>query len=75
MTSIFDLQLQREGLWTLRTKYEFLIYFFDLDPFIPPEYMVYMFKYDSTHGKFKGEVAAKDGKLYVNGKEIAVFTE
>ncbi|CAF4509388.1 unnamed protein product [Rotaria socialis] len=45
------------------------------DPFIPAEYMVYMFKYDSTHGRFKGEVSAKDGKLIVNGKEISVFTE
>lgn len=45
------------------------------DPFIPADYMVYMFKYDSTHGKFKGEVTHKDGKLVVNGKEIAVFTE
>jgi len=45
------------------------------DPFIPADYMVYMFKYDSTHGKFKGEVSTKDGKLIVNGKEIAVYTE
>lgn len=45
------------------------------DPFIGLDYMVYMFKYDSTHGKFKGTVDAKDGKLVVNGKEIAVFGE
>jgi len=45
------------------------------DPFIPADYMVYMFKYDSTHGKFKGEVSHKDGKLIVNGQEISVFTE
>jgi glyceraldehyde 3-phosphate dehydrogenase len=37
--------------------------------------MAYMFKYDSTHGQFKGEVSHKDGKLIVNGQEIAVFTE
>jgi len=43
------------------------------DPFIPVDYMAYMFKYDSTHGKFKGEVSHKDGKLVVNGQEIAVF--
>ena len=37
--------------------------------------MVYMFKYDSTHGKFKGEVK-EDGKfLYVNGMKITVFME
>jgi glyceraldehyde 3-phosphate dehydrogenase len=34
-----------------------------------------MFKYDSTHGKFKGEVSIKDNKLVVNGKEIAVYNE
>lgn len=43
------------------------------DPFIDLEYMVYMFKYDSTHGRFKGTVEAKDGKLVVNGHAITVF--
>lgn len=37
------------------------------DPFIGLDYMVYMFKYDSTHGRFKGEVKAEDGCLVVNG--------
>ncbi len=37
--------------------------------------MVYMFKYDSTHNRFKGELSHKDGKFIVNGKPIAVFTE
>jgi glyceraldehyde 3-phosphate dehydrogenase len=45
------------------------------DPFINVEYMVYLFKYDSTHGRFKGTVEAKDGKLVVNGNAIAVFCE
>merc|ERR1711973_463267 len=45
------------------------------DPFIPLDYMVYMFKYDSTHGQFRGEVK-EDGKfLYVNGNKITVFNE
>jgi glyceraldehyde 3-phosphate dehydrogenase len=34
-----------------------------------------MFKYDSTHGRFKGTVEAKDGKLVVNGKAISVYSE
>ncbi|KAJ7686772.1 glyceraldehyde-3-phosphate dehydrogenase [Mycena rosella] len=45
------------------------------DPFIDLEYMVYMFKYDSVHGRFKGTVEAKDGKLIINGKPVAVFGE
>lgn len=34
-----------------------------------------MFKYDSTHGRFKGDVSAKDGKLVVNGHAISVYGE
>ena len=45
------------------------------DPFIDLEYMVYMIKYDTIHGRFDGTVELTDGKLYVNGKEISVFGE
>lgn len=45
------------------------------DPFIDLEYMVYMFKYDSVHGRFKGTVETKDGKLIINGKSINVYGE
>jgi len=45
------------------------------DPFMDLEYMVYMFKYDSTHGQFTGELGHKNGKLIINGQEIAVFAE
>jgi len=45
------------------------------DPFMDPEYMVYMLKYDSTHGRFPGEVHTAGGKLIVNGKTIEVFVE
>lgn len=45
------------------------------DPFIGLDYMVYMFKYDSTHGRFKGEVKAEGDKLVVNGQKITVFSE
>jgi glyceraldehyde 3-phosphate dehydrogenase len=39
------------------------------------DYMVYLFKYDSTHGRYKGTVEAKDGKLVIDGKAISIFTE
>lgn len=45
------------------------------DPFIGLDYMVYMFKYDSTHGRFKGEVKHENGFLYVDGNQIQVFAE
>lgn len=45
------------------------------DPFIGIEYMVYLFKYDSTHGRFKGEVSVDGDVLIVNGNKIKVFSE
>ena len=43
------------------------------DPFIDPDYMVYMLKYDTVHGRFQGEAYAKDDAIVVNGKEIKVY--
>ncbi|MBU0677068.1 MAG: type I glyceraldehyde-3-phosphate dehydrogenase, partial [Verrucomicrobia bacterium] len=43
------------------------------DPFIDADYMEYMLKYDTVHGRFKGETGVKDGKFTVNGKEIATY--
>ncbi len=43
------------------------------DPFIDPEYMVYMLTYDTVHGHFKGSVSAKENAIIVNGREIAVY--
>ena len=45
------------------------------DPFIPTDYMAYMLKYDSVHGRFDGTIEAGDGELIVNGKTIKVFNE
>ena len=45
------------------------------DPFIDLDYMVYMVKYDTIHGKFQGDVKAENGKLVVNGKAISVYAE
>ena len=45
------------------------------DPFISPDYAEYMFKFDSLHGEFQGEVSHNDTSLIVNGKEIKFFSE
>ena len=39
------------------------------------DYMAYMLKYDSTHGRFKGDVAVEGGMLIVNGRPIRVTSE
>ena len=43
-----------------------------INDLIDVDYMAYMLKYDSTHGRFNGTVEVKDGKLIVNGKSIRV---
>ena len=40
-----------------------------------PDYLVYMAKYDSVHGQFKGTVEYKNGHLIVNGKKIPLSSE
>lgn len=43
------------------------------DPFIDVEYMMYMLKYDSAHGRFQGKMEEKDGKLVVDGHVVTVY--
>jgi len=45
------------------------------DPFIPVDYMKYMFYYDTVHGRYPGTVTVDNGKLIVDGKPIAVSNE
>lgn len=45
------------------------------DPFMDLNYMVYLFKYDSVHGVYPGEVSAQDGNLVIDGNVVRVFTE
>ncbi|KAK5780428.1 type I glyceraldehyde-3-phosphate dehydrogenase PWA37_002602 [Arxiozyma heterogenica] len=45
------------------------------DPFIANDYAAYMFKYDSTHGRYPGEVSHDDKNLIVDGHKIAVYQE
>ncbi|ODQ66541.1 glyceraldehyde-3-phosphate dehydrogenase [Nadsonia fulvescens var. elongata DSM 6958] len=45
------------------------------DPFISVDYAAYMFKYDSTHGKYKGEVTHSADGIVIDGKAIRVFQE
>ncbi|GGZ74050.1 glyceraldehyde-3-phosphate dehydrogenase [Ignatzschineria indica] len=46
-----------------------------INDLIDVDYMAYMLKYDSTHGRFNGTVEVEDGHLVVNGKKIRVTSE
>lgn len=46
-----------------------------INDLLEPEYMAYMLKYDSTHGRFKGDVAVEGNQLVVNGKGIRLTAE
>ena len=61
----FQAALEKEGVEVIAIN----------DPFIEADYMAYMMKYDTIHGKFDGEVKAENGNLIVNGKEIKVYNE
>ena len=61
----FQAALKKEGVEVIAIN----------DPFITADYMAYMTKYDTVHGKFEGTVEGKEGVLTVNGNDIKVFNE
>ena len=46
-----------------------------INDLLEPDYLAYMLRYDSVHGRFKGDVSGKDGHLVVNGKTIRLTAE
>jgi glyceraldehyde 3-phosphate dehydrogenase len=46
-----------------------------INDLLEPDYLAYMLKYDSVHGRFKGEVSIEGGQLVVNGKKIRLTQE
>jgi len=46
-----------------------------INDLLDADYLAYMLKYDSVHGRFNGEVADKDGNLVVDGKTIRLTAE
>jgi len=46
-----------------------------INDLIDVDYLAYMLRYDSTHGRFQGEVAVENGQLVVNGKAIRITAE
>ena len=46
-----------------------------INDLLEPDYLAYMLRYDSVHGRFDGDVQVKDGNLVVNGKTIRLTAE
>ena len=46
-----------------------------INDLLEPDYLAYMLRYDSVHGRFAGEVSIQDGALIVNGKTIRLTQE
>jgi glyceraldehyde 3-phosphate dehydrogenase len=46
-----------------------------INDLLEPDYLAYMLKYDSVHGRFKGEVSVEGNKLIVNGRKIRLTQE
>jgi glyceraldehyde 3-phosphate dehydrogenase len=46
-----------------------------INDLLEPDYLAYMLKYDSVHGRFKGDVAVDGNTLVVNGKRIRLTQE
>ena len=51
------------------------IEFVGINDLLAPDYMAYMLKYDTIHGKFPGEISYTDDSIVVNGRKIRVFSE
>jgi glyceraldehyde 3-phosphate dehydrogenase len=46
-----------------------------INDLLEPDYLAYMLKYDSVHGRFKGDVSVDGATLVVNGKRIRLTAE
>src|SRR6185437_4031046 len=46
-----------------------------INDLLEPDYLAYMLRYDSVHGRFKGEVSIENGQLVVNGNRIRLTQE
>lgn len=45
------------------------------DPGMTPDYMAYMLRYDTMHGRFQGDISYDDTSITVNGKKIMVYAK
>ena len=62
---VFRIAMQREDIQVVAVN----------DPFVSPDYMAYMLKYDSVHGRFGGSIEYTENSLTVDGMEVKCFGE
>ncbi|MBS4164259.1 Glyceraldehyde-3-phosphate dehydrogenase [Candidatus Protochlamydia amoebophila] len=46
-----------------------------INDLVPADNLAYLLKFDSTHGRFKGEIKVEENAIHVNGKKILIFSE
>ena len=46
-----------------------------INDLLEPDYLAYMLRYDSVHGRFKGDIAVDGNNLVINGKKIRLTAE
>ena len=46
-----------------------------INDLVPPENLAYLFKFDSTHRHYEGDVYSIDGNIIIDNRSIAVFSE
>lgn len=49
--------------------------FVAINDLVPPDNLAYLFKYDSTHGRYKGTVSSDSDNLIIDGKKVRCFSE
>ncbi len=65
----------RIGRTFFRSAYKLGLLPTAINDLAPVENLAYLLKYDSTYGRFEGEVEIKDGNLVIDGKKIRVLSE
>ncbi|WP_374688432.1 type I glyceraldehyde-3-phosphate dehydrogenase [Promineifilum sp.] len=68
-------RIGRQVFKAIRDNYEGVLDVEAINDLMPPETNAHLLKYDSTYGKFNGEVEVRDGDIYVDGEKLKSYAE
>jgi glyceraldehyde 3-phosphate dehydrogenase len=68
-------RIGRQVYKAIRDNYEGVLDVEAINDLMPPETNAHLLKYDSTYGKFNGEVEVRDGDIYVDGEKLKSYAE